>query len=243
MDLDDRLIGDQEVPGTLASIATQKLRRALAAGAFRPGERLRLESLRKLLDAGSSPVREALNRLAAEGLIDQHDQRGFWVPPVSLTELEELTNTRRWVNEIGLRESIRRGDAAWEEQIVLALHRLNQIERIRDLDTRGESPNWDRLHRAFHRAIISCCGSRLLLDFAESLLDRAARYRHLAVSITANTRDVAGEHRAIAEAALARESERAIDLMNAHFTRTMTIASSFAQPGDGPPIARRRQPT
>jgi DNA-binding GntR family transcriptional regulator len=100
----------REGPGTLASIATQKLRLALAAGTFRPGERLRMASLCRFLEAGSSPVREALNRLAAEGLIDQHDQRGFWVPPVSLADLEELTRTRRWINEVALREAIKRGD-------------------------------------------------------------------------------------------------------------------------------------
>lgn len=226
--------------GTIASIATRKLRLALAAGKFRPGERLRMATLCKLLDAGSSPVREALNRLAAEGLIDQHDQRGFWVPPVSLEDLEELTSTRRWVNEIGLRESIARGDPAWEERIVLALHRLNQVARVRDLGTMGQSPDWDRLHREFHRALIAGCGSRLLIDFAESLLDRAARYRHLAVSVTATTRDVAGEHRAIADAALARDSERAIELLNAHFARTMAVASTFAEPVAGKAKPRRR---
>jgi DNA-binding GntR family transcriptional regulator len=227
--------------GTLASIATRKLRQALAAGRFRPGERLQMAALCELLEAGSSPVREALNRLAAEGLIDQHDQRGFWVPPVSLADLEELTNTRRWVNEIALRESIARGDAAWEERIVVALHRLNQIARVRDLDTMGASPDWDRLHREFHRALIAGCGSRLLVDFAESLLDRAARYRHLAVSVTATTRDVSGEHRAIAEAALARDGERAIALLNAHFVRTMNVVGSFAQPSDDGAKAPRRR--
>jgi len=157
--------------GTLASVATRRLRVALAAGTFRPGERLRMASLCRLLETGSSPVREALNRLAAEGLIDQHDQRGFWVPPVSIAELEELTNTRRWVNEIALRESIARGDAVWEERVVLALHRLNQVPRVRDLATEGVSPDWDRLHRAFHRALISGCGSRLLVDFAAAERD------------------------------------------------------------------------
>ena len=215
-------------PATQASIATQKLRLALATGKFRPGERLRVETLSKLLDAGTSPVREALNRIASEGLIDQHDQRGFWVPPVSLSELEELTRTRCWINEIGMRESVLRGGADWEEQIVLALHRLNQVERVRDLSTTGASPEWDRLHRAFHRALLGACGSRLLLDFADSLFDRAARYRHLSSSVVVRTRDVAGEHRAIADAAIAREGDRAITLIGEHFARTMDVASAFA---------------
>lgn len=237
----NRAAEEKDGDATLASTATRRLRQALAAGRFRPGDRLRLSTLCKLLGAGSSPVREALNRLAAEGLIDRHDQRGFWVPPVSLTDLEELNRTRRWINEVALRESIARGDAHWEERIVLALHRLNQVERLRDLQRTGASPDWDRLHRDFHRALISGCGSRLLVDFAESLLDRAARYRHLAVSVTGRTRDVAGEHKAIAEAAIARDTDRALRLLDEHFARTLKVAARFAEAAS--PSGKRRGAT
>jgi DNA-binding GntR family transcriptional regulator len=107
------------------------------------------------------------------------------------------------------------------------------------LNTKGASPEWDRLHRAFHRALIMACDSRLLVDFADSLFDRAARYRHLASSITVETRDVAGEHRAIAEAAIDRDANRAIDLLGEHFSRTMNIARAFAAPGGKQPSKRR----
>ncbi len=224
---------------TRASEATRKLLQALAAGEFRPGERLRMDALCKLLGAGSSPVREALNRLAAQGLIDQYDQRGFWVPPVSLADLEELTNTRCWINEIAVRESIKKGDAVWEERIVVALHRLNQAARLRDEGEQGAPAEWERRHREFHRALISGCGSRLLIDFAETLLDRAARYRYLAVSVTGHSRNVAGEHSEIAEAALARDAERTISLLTAHLMRTMRLAGAFANAGQAATAKRR----
>jgi len=242
----DALAENHESAGTLASGATEKLRVAIVTGKFRPGERLRVETLCELLEAGSSPVREALNRLAAEGLVDQHDQRGFWVPPVSWEELEELTRTRCWINEVCLRKSIGRGDTAWEEQIVIALHRLNQVARTHDINTKGASPDWDRLHRAFHRALISACDSRILLDFADSLSDRAQRYRYIATAVGSPTRDIVGEHCAIANAVIARDAESAVELMNEHLGSTMrragSIAESAAKPAAGQMRKRRAAP-
>ena len=90
---------------TLASAAYERLRRDIRIGRLAPGEKLRIDALRAIYEIGASPLREALNRLSAEGLVVQEDQRGFRVPPVSIEDLLELTRTRCWLNEIALRES------------------------------------------------------------------------------------------------------------------------------------------
>jgi len=81
---------DQEA-GTLASTVFEQLRRDIVSVQLAPGEKLRIEALRERYGVGGSPVREALNRLSAEGLVWQQDQKGFRVAPVSERELEELT--------------------------------------------------------------------------------------------------------------------------------------------------------
>src|SRR4051812_28927812 len=68
----------------------QQLRADLLAGKFRPGEKLRAEVLRQRFNIGSSPIREALNRLLAEGFVVLEDQKGFSVAQVSAEELQEL---------------------------------------------------------------------------------------------------------------------------------------------------------
>ena len=78
---------------------------------------------------GSSPAREALSQLSAEGLVTRHDQRGFFVAEITLDNLVELIKTRQWLEERALREWIANRTEAWEEEIVLSFHRLLRVSR------------------------------------------------------------------------------------------------------------------
>src|SRR5579863_1497051 len=98
-------------PHTLATSIYARLRRDILRGVFRPGERLRLDKLGERYGIGITPLREALNRLSAEELVNREEQRGFRVAPVSLSDLEELTKTLCWISELALRESIKNGAA------------------------------------------------------------------------------------------------------------------------------------
>src|SRR5947209_7886569 len=75
---------------SLTRSAYLQLRADLLSGRYRPGEKLRAEELRRRFNIGSSPIREALNRLLAEGFVTLEEQKGFRVAPVSSEELEEL---------------------------------------------------------------------------------------------------------------------------------------------------------
>jgi GntR family transcriptional regulator, carbon starvation induced regulator len=209
--------------GTLASQFYARLRREIVRGILLPGEKLRIESLRSRYGVGASPIREALNRLSADGLVQQQDQKGFQVSPVSLDELFALTRTRYWVNEVTLRESIANGDAAWEEGIVLAFHRMSRTPRPSAQTPDSEAVEWEVYHRRFHASLVAACGSRWLLSFAEMLFESAERYRHLAAGAFAPYRDPVIEHRAIMEATLGRDTAAAIKLLNHHARRTVEI--------------------
>ncbi len=148
------------------------------------------------------------------------DQRGFRVAPVSLTDLEELTKTLCWIGGLALRESIRNGDAAWEEAIVLAAHRLSRVPREGAEGYSSFNPEWETRHRAFHLALIAACGSHWLVDFYAMLLDRNARYRYLAFADASEPRDAEAEHRAIVEAVLARDAEGAVAAAERHMRLT-----------------------
>lgn len=209
--------------GTLASQLYARLRHEIVRGILLPGEKLRIESLRARYGVGASPIREALNRLSAEGLVQQQDQKGFQVAPVSLDELFELTRTRCWVNEITLRESIANGDAAWEEGIVVAFHRMIRTSRPLPTTQDPESVEWELYHRRFHTSLIAACGSRWLLSFAEMLVESTERYRHLSHGALIPSRDPVSEHRAIMDATLDRDAPSAITLLNEHTRRTAEI--------------------
>lgn len=214
---------------TIATTVYDLIRRDILRGELKPGDRLRVESLRVRYESSGSPVREALNRLSANALVTSTENRGFYVPKVSRTELLELYQTREWLESLAITEAIQQGDSRWEEQVVLAQHRLSQTPRFTDDEGAVTSSEWEAIHRAFHMALISSCGSSWLIRFCEQLHDHADRYRQLAVTVAPEQRKSGDEHSAIADACIRRNAKSAVDLLVAHYNRTRDIILN-AQP-------------
>ena len=177
-----------------------------------PGTRLQTRKLGERYGVGLSSIREALSILSSEGLVVRRDRRGFIAAPVSEADLDDLTRARCWINEIGLRQSIERGDAEWEEGVVLAFHRLLQTPR-RHADHEGRNPAWELAHARFHRSLIAACGSEWLIKAASQMFDAAERYRHIA-RLAGATRPPDREHRQIMNAVIERDADRAVELHN-----------------------------
>jgi DNA-binding GntR family transcriptional regulator len=206
---------------TLSGAVYQRLRQDILDGVLAPGEKLRIELISDRYGATSTPVREALNQLTMEGFVQRREQRGFYVAGATEQELRELTDTRCWVEPIALAQSIAHRDTAWEEALVLAFHRMLRIPRSLREDAFVENPDWEPAHRGFHQALIAACPSRWLVDFCLRLSDHAVRYRRLAMSSAFPRRDIAVEHRALMEAALAGRAEEATELLVEHYRRTV----------------------
>ena len=212
-------VTDAAPRATHASHVHERLRADLLSGRLLPGRRLTIKALMEEYGIGQTPLREALNRLAADGLVVAEDQRGFAVPPISAEELEELTRTRCWLEERALRESMARATAAWEEALLLAAHRLSRAPRLPD----GPNEEWEAQHRAFHALLVGHCGSRWLAGFCQQLTDRHQRYRRLAARRAFGRRDVEAEHRAILQAVLDRDVEAAVAALTAHYRLTAEV--------------------
>lgn len=208
---------------TLAASVYERMRADVLVGNWTPGQKLGIESLREHYETGATPLREALNRLAAEGLVKHLDQRGFIAAPVSGDALRELTTTRVWLDGLAVEQGIAAKTPAWEESVVLALHRLAKLPRSLLSERYEENPEWERLHRAFHMALIAHSGSRWLTAFCEQLYDQAYRYRQLAMKTSYRVRDELAEHRAIVEAVVAGDAAVARQAVALHFGRTADI--------------------
>jgi DNA-binding GntR family transcriptional regulator len=208
---------------TLATSLYDQLRADLLAGAHEPGSRLGIEALCAHYATSQTPLREALNRLIADGLVQRREQRGFAVAAISPADLDEITRTRCWLEEIALRESMAARSTAWEEALVLAHHRLARTPRSLRSDRFEDNPAWEPLHRAFHRALIAGCGSRWLLAFCEQLADQHHRYRRLSAPRAFAKRAVKDEHQALLDAALGGDADQAVALLQAHFRRTAKV--------------------
>jgi len=228
-----RLIEKTTEKMTAATAVYQQLRQDILKGEFKPGQRLQIDALAERYDVGTNPVREALNRLSSERLVDRHDQRGFFVPPISLDGLRELVKTRCWLETIAVQESIAHRDQAWEENLVLAYHRLSRTSWSLHSDEQAGrpvgNPEWEQRHRAFHLALIANCGSRWLIGFCEDLMYQAERYRYIAVSSTYPNRITNDEHRGIMEAAIDGDAALAVQRLKDHYQLTLMIIENQIQ--------------
>ena len=211
---------------TLASVAYQRLLDDILIGRLPPGRKLRLQALKDQYEVGNSPLREALNRLSANGMVLREENKGFRVSPASAAELLELIRTRCWLEEIAVRESIRNGDSAWEEGLVLAYHRLSRTPQSSNGSQVHVSTEWEERHRQYHQALMSACNSSILLGYCSQLHEQTLRYRNLVPVVEYRERHELDEHRAIRDAALDRDAEKAVELLTAHYRVTGDIVLS-----------------
>ena len=215
------LIGN--VGQTRATGVYDQLRRDLLACRLAPGQRLTARFLMERYETGQTPLREALNRLSSEGLVLSQDQRGFTVSSVSAEELTELTETRCWVEEIALRRAMAAATPAWEERLVVSCHRLILTTRSASTDGYAENLEWETVHRDFHRALLSTCGSRSLREFCDQLADQLYRYRQLSVRKSYPGRNIDQEHQAILAAILRDDPDAAIEALHEHYRATAAV--------------------
>jgi DNA-binding GntR family transcriptional regulator len=208
---------------TQSSALVERVRADIVAGALAPGARLKLPDLAERYRSGINPLREALARLSATGLVLLEDQKGFRVAPVSREDFLDLTRVRTELESLALRQAIEHGDVEWEAQIIATHHRLTRMNLTAAGNSKRLSDAWETIHQDFHLALISGCNSRWLIQFHNQLAKQSARYRRLAISFTDTKRDIAGEHAELVEAVLARNADRACHLIRSHFSRTTNI--------------------
>lgn len=205
---------------TRASRVAAELRTAILRGEIEPGAMINLDQLRSRFGISLSPLREAISRLVADGLVEAEDQRGFRIAPVSRENLAEVTDMRADLEGLALGLSIDRADVEWEGEVLSALHRLNRIDR--DPDRPESLEAWEAAHAGFHNVLATGCDRPMLRAICERLQGLNDRYRRRLVRQDDGDRDVGSEHAAIAEAAVGRNRDLAIALLRQHIQRTGT---------------------
>ena len=203
---------------TLTSDLFDRLRTDILHCHLRPNSRLLFRDLRSAYASGMSPMREALMRLASDGLVVLEDHKGFRVAPVSRDELADITTTRCELEGLAVGLAIEKGDDYWEASIVARFHEVSK--RATYTTEGGLDAEWERRHDAFHQALYSACGLYWLIGFCQILAERSFRYRHLLLEAVDRTRDHRSEHEEIVSAVLGRDRTRAVALLQRHYTRT-----------------------
>lgn len=216
-----------------------RLRTEIMAGRVKPGSRLKVAVIAQEARVSLSVVREALTRLMEQGLVVSTPHAGFYVKPLSIDDLEDLTQTRIDIDVLALRRSLTKAGVDWEAQLVAAHHTLSRTPPFVG-DDRQVTEDWAAAHAAFHQALISGCGSRRLLDLAASLRDSAEIYRRASFRSGRATGDVVKEHRDLLKASLARDLSQAEILLTEHLQRTADVLLDGLR--KGPDTADREPP-
>ena len=145
------LADDASIRGhrTLAEKAFGTLHTAIITGRLRPGARLPIEELAELLEMSPMPIREALRRLDAAGLVDNIPHRGARVTELSITDLEEVYEARLALETLAIRRAAERFTA---EDEALARERLEALHRMPDDNSGATSAAHEELHFALYGA-------------------------------------------------------------------------------------------
>jgi GntR family carbon starvation induced transcriptional regulator len=208
-----------EKPSSLAALAYQKLHADITNGQLAPGQKLLVADLNERYGIGLSPLRDALNRLCADGLAVKREQRGFFVADIDEAAFLEITNARLVLEEAALRLSIANGDTQWEESVVLAFYRMAKV------GSGGGAymltPEWSVCHQDFHAVLWAACGNEWLLSFCKKLYEQTTRYRALRRMLFAGSQplrdNIVQEHKDIMEACIARNADLASELLVQHY--------------------------
>lgn len=210
-------------PDTEAYRVYMSLRSDIRSGRIRPGVPLRTEWMKKTYGASTSPLREALARLAAEFYVTATGKRGYRVPGLSRSEFVSLFAFRNRLECDGLRASILARNDNWEGRMLLACHALKKVQVVDVSDLEATELRESR-HRRFHLELISECGSPWLLRIFDLTSSHVERYRRIilrdAIIEPGYFDEIDEEHDRLMEIAFDGDVERAVAFLTAHHRRS-----------------------
>jgi DNA-binding GntR family transcriptional regulator len=195
---------------TLWQRVYEHLRTAILEGRLEPGAELTEVALAEQLGVSRGPLREAIGRLAAEGLVTVSPRRGAVVRSLSKEEFLELYQVREALERMAVQLAVPR---LTDEQFD-GLTALN--EEMASHATGNEVEAFFEDNLSFHARLLEASGNEKLQELYRQLLDQLGRYRLRSLMLRGNLQRSVSEHKAILRAAKRGDAERAAQLMAEH---------------------------
>jgi DNA-binding GntR family transcriptional regulator len=201
--------------GQHVAMVHDRLRDAILQGEIEAGATMSQTALAKQLDAGRTPLREALRLLQREGLVISEPNRRVRIADLSSDDAEELYIMRIALECVAIRITI--PTLTSDDFAALQGYMAQMDHYMKDDDMRG----WRTPHLAFHNRLVAGAGPRVSHEM-DQLFDHAERYR-LRWGITSVWPERAAEHRAIVDAAAARDGDLAALRLAEHYANTASL--------------------
>lgn len=208
---------------TKSELAYNRVREKILSGEFAPGSVINQAALAKTIGLSTTPLREALRRLKAEGLVELDAHRDARVTDLKAEEARDLFEVRRSLDPLAAALAAQRRTKA-------------DIAEIRDtaqgLEPLSANPGVAHLlhHRRFHAAIYRASHNELLIETLEGLWDKADRYRRLALEVERAPEELTrktDEHRMLMESVIAGDDETAAGVMREHIDTSLGAKAAW----------------
>lgn len=201
---------------TVEEMAVSVIREAIVSGVIPPGAKLHQSKLADALDVSRIPVRSAIRRLEAEGLVAVFPHRGAVVRSLEADEIRELYELRVLLETFALRQAMKR----------ITPDEIDELEKIAGrLDTEPEGSHWVDTRRQFYRRLYTAAGRPRTLAMIEALRADVGRY-WLSLRVVDHE---GSAHRDLVEAIRAGDSEAAERWLTQHLDRVGEELSRLAE--------------
>jgi DNA-binding GntR family transcriptional regulator len=201
-------------PPTAQEAVLATLRADIATGVLAPGEQVVQDDLANRYGVSRVPIREALRILEAEGLLEYHPHRGYFVTELSVTDLAEVYRIRELLEAEALSivvHQIEDDDIADLDDLLADVERATAA---RDVTAISEA------NRTFHFAMLEICGMPRLVRMIRLLWDATDAYRSVYFLEASNLERVNAEHRQMMVALRARDAGLLVAVQAEHRHRS-----------------------
>jgi len=197
----------------IRNVVYDTLRQAILDGSIPPGERLVESELAETLNVSRMPVREAIRKLEAEGLLEHQPRKGVIVKGFSEEDILEIYTLREAMEALAAVQAVRR---ATEDEIRDLERAMNEIDRLCDLGDKANAAEVFEANRIFSEGVIEACHMPRLIQVINTYKDYLERFRRITLAGASRREAVRREHRAILEAIRDRDEKRAEALTREH---------------------------
>jgi DNA-binding GntR family transcriptional regulator len=208
----------REDPRSVPDIVYQWLRERILLGWLRPGEEIRQELLAREFGTSRVPIREALSRLQAEGLIVLRPRRGFAVTSLNRDEIVEIFELRMAVEEHAMRLATQERTEADVGEVEALIERMETLEPSAPQFLQ----DWMSTNRLFHTRLIECAGRKRVSEIALNLRDAIEPYIRIEANFIGQVDYANVEHRLIVEAFKRNDPEEAARISRQHCGSTLS---------------------
>jgi len=201
---------------SLPELVYQRLHAAILNGVYKPGERLRQEELARRLGVSRAPLREAMPRLEAEGIVVQLPRRGYAVVSLEPAEIREIFDLRILieVKAVSIATAVR--TAADVRQLRKILSEMRALD-VADADQRTR---WFTLNSEFHESLLIPSQRRHFLRAIASLRTAVESYIRVEIALTGNVDASNDEHEQLVDAFEAGDVETVARITREHIEHT-----------------------